>query len=285
MTLGEYLEAKVYACIGGTRIDDDIAALRAGVHVVVGTPGNVLDLFQRQVIDPTHLLSFVLDEADEMLSQGFKDQIHDIYQYVPQTCQVCLFSATMPNEALDITDNFMKNPLKILVKQEELTLDGIRQFYVNCQRDEWKFSTLCDLYSTLSIAQAVIFCNSRKTVDWLSSQLTAQEFPVSATHGEMPPRERKRILAEFKSGLSRILICTDLLARGIDVHGVSLVINYDLPRNFEKYIHRIGRSGRFGRKGVAVNLISEKEAGLLKEIEIHYGTKVEEMPKHIADYL
>jgi translation initiation factor 4A len=283
--LGDHLEAKAYACVGGTRISSDLDALEQGVHIVIGTPGRVLDLLQRKALDPRNIITLVLDEADEMLSRGFKDQIYDIYGYLPQESQICLFSATMPNEALEITKNFMKKPLRILVKQEDLTLEGIRQFYINCEKENWKLDTLCDLYDTLNIAQAVIFCNSKKRVEWLKEQLLSREFPVSATHGEMPPKERKEILSDFRKGKSRILISTDLLARGIDVHGVSLVINYELPRNFEKYLHRIGRSGRFGRKGVAINLIAENDVELLNQIQKHYSTKIEEMPSHIADLL
>jgi len=285
--LGDYLQTKAYACIGGTKIQSDIDALAEGIHIVIGTPGRVLDLLQRKALDPRYIVSLVLDEADEMLSRGFKDQIYDIYQFIPTDAQICLFSATMPKEALDITDNFMNNPLKILVKQEELTLEGIRQFFINCERDNWKLDTLCDLYDSLNIAQAVIFCNSKRTVDWLKNELTSKDFPVSAIHGEMPPKDRKNTLNSFRKGATRILIATDLLARGIDVHGVSLVINYELPKNNpEKYLHRIGRSGRFGRKGVAINLIgSDIDFSALRSLETHYSTKIEEMPSNIADLI
>jgi len=283
--LGDYLGVKAHACIGGTRVRDDVSVLQEGVHVIVGTPGRVLDLLSRGGLDASKIKIFILDEADEMLSRGFKDQIYDVFQALPQNVQVGLFSATMPPEALEITHNFMNNPLRILVKQEEVTLEGIRQFYINCEREEWKLDTLCDLYDTLNIAQAVIFCNTRKKVDWLTDQLRGRDFTVSATHGDLDSETRNIILSEFRTGSSRILITTDLLARGIDVHGVSLVINYDLPRNFEKYIHRIGRSGRFGRKGVAINLISTEDAARLKEIERYYNTAIEEMPAHIADLL
>jgi len=283
--LGDYLGVKAYACIGGTRVKHDMAILQEGVHVVVGTPGRVLDLIDRRSFDTSKIKVFVLDEADEMLSRGFKEQIYDVFQHLPGSIQVGLFSATMPPEALEITQRFMNNPLKILVKQEEITLEGIRQFYINCEKEAWKFDTLCDLYETLNIAQAVIFCNTRKRVETLTEQLRSKDFTVSATHGDIEQDQRNVILNEFRTGSSRILITTDLLARGIDVHGVSLVINYDLPRNFEKYIHRIGRSGRFGRKGVAINLIAQEDRGQLKEIERYYNTKVEEMPAHIADLL
>jgi len=284
-SIGDYLGIKTCPAIGGTLKEDNIADLRNGVHVIVGTPGRVMDLLQNSVIDTRDIISFVLDEADEMLSAGFKDQIHDIFQTLPAEVQVCLFSATMPQEALEITRKFMRRPVQILVKNEDVTLEGIRQFFVDCEREEWKLATLTDLYDTLSIAQAVIFCNTRDKVEFLKSQLTEQNFTVSATHGQMHPAERKAILAEFRSGSSRILISTDLLARGIDVHGVSMVINYDLPRNFEKYIHRIGRSGRFGRKGVSINLIAGQDFRKMKEIEQAYNTKVDPMPSNIADLL
>jgi translation initiation factor 4A len=283
--LGDYMGAKSYAAIGGGAVRDDITVLRDGVHIIVGTPGRVLDLLSRRAFNPASIKAFVLDEADEMLSRGFKDQIYDVFQALPNNVQVGLFSATMPPEALEITEKFMNKPVRILVKQDEVTLEGIRQFYINCEREQWKLDTLCDLYDTLNIAQAVIFANTRKKVDWLTDQLRARDFTVSATHGDIDQETRNVILSEFRTGSSRILITTDLLARGIDVHGVSLVINYDLPRNFEKYIHRIGRSGRFGRKGVAINLISNDDVQQMREIERYYNTKIEEMPAHIADLL
>jgi len=285
IALGDYLGVKAHACIGGTRIRDDLQLLTEGVHVIVGTPGRVLDLLSRGYLDANNIKLFILDEADEMLSRGFKDQIYDVFQNLPSEVQVGLFSATMPPEALDITTNFMTSPLKILVKQEEVTLEGIRQFYINCEKEDWKLDTLFDLYDTLNIAQAVIFCNTRKRVDWLTDQLRQKDFTVSATHGDLQPEERNKILTEFRTASSRILITTDLLARGIDVHGVSLVINYDLPRNMEKYIHRIGRSGRFGRKGIAINLIAHEDQARLKEIERFYNTLVEEMPSNISELI
>jgi len=283
--LGDFLEAKVHSCIGGTSVSNDIEALRNGVHIVIGTPGRVYDMLNRRALDPRNIICLVLDEADEMLSKGHKDRIYDIYTQLPRECQFCLFSATIPNDCLDLTKKFMKNPLRILVKKEDLTLEGIRQFYINCEKESWKFETLIDLYDTLNIAQSVIFCNTKSKVEWLKEQLTNRNFPISATHGDLPPKERKDILSDFRKGVTRILISTDLLARGIDVHGVSLVINYELPQNFEQYLHRIGRSGRFGRKGVAINLISEFDMDLINQIQKHYATVIEEMPSHISDLL
>ena len=283
--LGDYLQVKCHACIGGTNVQQDQQILNAGVHVVVGTPGRVLDLLCRHALRPDHVKVFVLDEADEMLSRGFKDQIYDIFQALPAQIQVGLFSATMTEEALEITRKFMTNPIRILVKQDELTLEGIRQFYVNVEREDWKLDTLCDLYDTLNINQAVIFCNTKKKVDWLTAKMKERDFPISSTHADSSQAERDITMTEFRSGSTRVLITTDLLARGIDVHQVSVVINYDLPRNYEKYIHRIGRSGRFGRKGVAINFVTGDEFSILKDLEKIYNTEIFEMPSNVADLI
>merc|ERR1712130_868755 len=200
-----------------------------GQHIVVGTPGRVFDMISRKVLRPNDIKQFVLDEADEMLSRGFKDQIYDVFRHLNQEIQVILLSATMPQEVLEVTTRFMRDPVRILVKKEELTLEGIRQFYISVEREEWKLDTLCDLYETLTITQAVIFCNTRRKVDWLTEKMHQRDFTVSAMHGDMDQKERDVIMREFRSGSSRVLITTDLLARGIDVQQVSLVINYDLP--------------------------------------------------------
>ena len=238
ISLGDYMKAQCHACIGGTNVRDDMRKLELGVHVVVGTPGRVMDMINRKVLHTNAIKMFVLDEADEMLSRGFKDQIHDVFSTLPKDVQVILLSATMPQEVLEVTQFFMRSPVRILVRKEELTLEGIRQFYVNVEREDWKIGTLCDLYGTLSITQAVIFCNTRRKVDYLTDMMSRQNFTVSAMHGDMEQRERDVIMKEFRSGSSRVLITTDLLARGIDVQQVSLVINYDLPNNRDNYIHR-----------------------------------------------
>eukprot|EP01104_Vermistella_antarctica_P018831 TRINITY_DN7135_c0_g1_i1.p1 TRINITY_DN7135_c0_g1~~TRINITY_DN7135_c0_g1_i1.p1 ORF type:complete len:413 (+),score=133.99 TRINITY_DN7135_c0_g1_i1:33-1241(+) len=285
LALGDRLSVKCHSCIGGTRVRDDITKLQSGVHIVVGTPGRVYDMLCRRVLNPERIKVFVLDEADEMLSRGFKDQIYDIFTALPSSVQVGLFSATMPVDALEITRRFMNDPIRILVKKEELTLEGIKQFYISVEREDWKLDTLCDLYDTLNITQAVIFCNTRRKVDWLTDKMRAREFTVSCTHSEIDQKERDVILSEFRTGSSRVLITTDLLARGIDVHQVSLVINYDLPRNLENYIHRIGRSGRFGRKGVAINFVTEEDVRCLRELEQFYNTEINEMPASVADLI
>jgi len=285
LALGDYMGSICHACIGGTKVADDSIEIARGVHTVVGTPGRVLDLLNRGILPSQDIKTFILDEADEMLSRGFKDQIYDIFTTLPNTVQVGLFSATMPEEALEITNKFMNNPIRILVKKDELTLEGIRQFYIYVEREDWKLDTLIDLYDTINITQCVIFCNSKRKVDWLTARLTEKEFTVSSTHGEISQKEREIILSEFRSGSSRVLITTDLLARGIDVQQVSLVINYDIPRNLENYIHRIGRSGRFGRKGVAINFVTKDEEKSLKDLQDFYQTQIDEMPANIADLI
>jgi translation initiation factor 4A len=284
-SLAEFMDITAHACVGGTAVRDDIRILQAGVQVVVGTPGRVSDLINRQVLRLDKLKTFCLDEADEMLSRGFKDQIYQIFQFLPHEVQVLLFSATMPNDILAITTKFMRNPIRILVKRDEITLDGIKQFYIAVEQEGWKLDTLCDLYETLTITQAIIYCNTRRKVDWLTDKMTQRDFTVSSMHGDMEAEKRQLIMKEFRSGSSRVLISTDLLARGIDVQQVSLVINYDLPTIRENYIHRIGRSGRFGRKGVAINLVTNEDAGMLKELQQFYNTQIEEMPVDVADLI
>jgi len=285
LALGDYMGVSCHACIGGTNVRDDMKRLETGVQIVVGTPGRVYDMLNRSALHSKHIKMFVLDEADEMLSRGFKEQIYDVFTTMPQNIQVILLSATMPNDVLEVTTKFMNDPVKILVKKEELTLEGIRQFYVTVEREEWKLDTLCDLYETLTITQAVIFCNTRRKVDWLTEKMRGRDFTVSAMHGDMDQKERDVIMKEFRTGSSRVLITTDLLARGIDVQQVSLVINYDLPNNRENYIHRIGRGGRFGRKGVAINFVTDDDRRTLRDIEQFYNTQIQEMPMNVADLI
>uniref|UniRef100_A0A914SKI6 RNA helicase n=1 Tax=Parascaris equorum TaxID=6256 RepID=A0A914SKI6_PAREQ len=239
LALGDYMNVQCHACIGGTNVGEDIRKLDYGQHVVSGTPGRVFDMIRRRNLRTRSIRMLVLDEADEMLNKGFKEQLYDIYRYLPPGAQVVLLSATLPHEILEMTSKFMTNPIRILVKRDELTLEGIKQFFVAVDREEWKFDTLCDLYDTLTITQAVIFCNTRRKVDWLAEKLKEANFTVSAMHGDMEQKERDAIVKEFRSGTSRLLISTDVFARGLDIPQVSLVVNYDLPNNRELYIHRL----------------------------------------------
>merc|ERR1712087_623790 len=283
LALGDYSHIKCHCCIGGTSVRDDIDKLREGQHLVVGTPGRVYDMIGKRHLRVDDLITFVLDEADEMLSRGFKDQIYDIFKTLPPNVQVCLFSATMAPEILDLTTKFMRDAVRILVKKDELTLEGIRQFYVAIEKEEWKIDTLCDLYETITITQSIIYCNTRRKVDFVAEEMAKRDFTVSVMHADLDQAERSLVIREFRFGSSRVLLSTDLLARGIDVQQVSLVINYDLPHCTENYLHRIGRSGRYGRKGVAINFVTDRDVRTMRDIEKHYDTQIEELPADIAD--
>ncbi|KAI6191184.1 RNA helicase [Aphelenchoides bicaudatus] len=280
--LGDYLNVNVYACIGGRNVRDDQRNLESGVQVVVGTPGRVNDLIQRRALRTDGIMMFVLDEADEMLSRGFKDQIYDVFKSIQEAQKLCLGQATSKScyclprclrKCWRLRSFSCATRFRILIKKEELTLEGIRQFYIQIDREEWKFDTLCDLYDSVNITQAVIFCNTRRKVEDLTRLMNEKKFTVSCMHSDMDQGERDIIMREFRSGSSRI-----------DVQQVSVVINYDLPSNRENYIHRIGRSGRFGRKGVAINFATANDVRLIKEIESYYGTQIDEMPSSISDY-
>jgi ATP-dependent RNA helicase len=286
LALGDYMKVTTHCCIGGKSVEENVRMLNHGVHIVSGTPGRVFDMIQRKAFKTRSIKMFILDEADEMLTKGFKEQVYDIYRYLPENVQNVVVSATLPNEVLQMTMKFMaKDTIKILVKRDELTLEGIKQFFVFVEKEINKFPTLCDLYDSFTITQAVIFCNEKKTVEWLCTKMRENYFTVSMIHGEMPQKEREKIMEEFRTGQSRVLIATDIWGRGIDVQQVSLVVNYDLPLNREMYLHRIGRSGRYGRKGVTINFVKSEDIKVLRNIEQYYSTQIDEMPQNISDLL
>ncbi|KAI5953435.1 FAL1 [Candida jiufengensis] len=283
--LGDYMNIQTHACIGGKNVGMDVKKLQQGQQIVSGTPGRVLDVIKRRNLSTRHIKILILDEADELFTKGFKEQIYEIYKSLPSGAQVVVVSATLSHEVLEVTNKFTTDPVKILVKQDEVSLSGIKQYYVQCEKEDWKFDTLCDLYDNLTITQAVIFCNTKLKVNWLTDQMRKQNFTVASMHGDMKQDERDSIMNDFRTGNSRVLISTDVWARGIDVQQISLVINYDLPNDKENYIHRIGRSGRFGRKGTAVNLITKDDIQAQKEIEKFYSTRIKEMPVNINDIM
>ena len=286
--LAKYLDISINCIIGGNgrrnkfQFAEQSKNEKINSQFIIGTPGRIFDQLRRENIDASHLKCFILDEADEMLSKGFQEQIQSIFKYIPQATQVGLFSATIPVEMLDITKHFMKSPLRILVKSEQLTLEGIKQFYVFIKKEEDKFDTLCDLYGTIAVTQAMIYCNSKKKVEMLKNKLLDNNFTVECIHGDMSQEERNEIMSKFRLGSSRILITTDILSRGIDVQQVSLVLNYDVPIEKETYIHRIGRSGRFGRKGVAINFVTGFDINKLDKIRKFYSTQIDELPINIG---
>jgi len=283
--LGKYLSLSIMEVVGGTSVHECREGLDKQPHIIIGSPGRVLDMIQKNFLYTNNIKTLIFDEADEILSYGFKETIYNIVKSVPKTCQICLFSATIPAELLELSSSFMNNPEKLLVDKEALTLEGITQFHINIRISDWKYDVLKDLYDTINIAQCIIYINSKNKLMEIHERLIADNFPVSCIHGELSSVERKEVMKQFRSGHTRLLLSTDLLSRGIDVQQLSLVINFDLPKSKEVYIHRIGRSGRYGRKGVAINLVTDRDMQHMRDIESFYDTKIVEMPQNLEDYL
>ena len=278
-SMSQYMGITTNLSVGGTGLKENIERLKMRPHIVIGTPGRVLDMLTKEIIDKNTLKMLILDEADELLSTIFLNQIYDVFKLLPSDVQVGLYSATMTPDFFKLSTKFMRDPIKILVKTDELTLEGIKQYYIDLEKNDFKYETLCDLYSLISVSQSIIYCNSRRIVEILTRRLTNDDFSVAMIHGDMPQKERNKIMDDFRNGVNRVLISTDLLSRGIDIQQVSIVINYDVPQSVENYIHRIGRSGRFGRKGTAINFITEYDKAKLKELEQYYSTLIEPLPE------
>jgi len=256
--------------------EDD--TLHKSPHIVTGCPGRVFDMIKRRKIIAKNISLFILDEADELLSSGFKDQIYNIFQYLKNDVQVALFSATMPHHLSNITSKFMRDPVSIQVKEEQLTLEGISQYFVAVENDTQKYETLKDLYSLMCVSQCIIYCNSIKRVADLYHSMVADGFPVCCIHSNMDKVARDDAYTEFRNGKYRVLISSNVTARGIDIQQVSVVINFDLGNCIHTYLHRIGRSGRWGRKGVGINFITRYDIPKIKEIERFYSTEIKELP-------
>ena len=270
---------KVQLLVGGTSTDDDAKLLKAEMpQIVVGCPGRVFDMIRRRNINARNIKLLVLDEADEMLSSGFKDQIYNIFQHLSNNVQVCLFSATMPQELHVLSEKFMRNPVKILVQAEQLTLEGICQYHIALEDDDGKFATLQDLFKTISMSQCIIYCNSVKRVSDLTEAMVLKGYPACCIHSGMEKDARDDAYVNFKAGKYRVLISSDVTARGIDIQQVSTVINFDLPKSVHTYLHRIGRSGRWGRKGTGISFVTRRDIRQLKEIEVYYNTNICELP-------
>jgi superfamily II DNA/RNA helicase len=269
--------------IGGSSIDEDASSMRENVpHIIVGCPGRVYDMIRRKHINANKLKIVVLDEADEMLSSGFKEQVYNIFQNLNKNAQIALFSATLPHNIFQITNKFMRDPIKICVKAESLTLEGIKQYFVAVEDDRQKYLTLKDLYQFISVSQCIIYCNSVKRVTDLYEAMKEDNFPVTCIHSNMTKADRETTFKDFRTGSARVLISSNVTARGIDIQQVSVVINFDLPRDIHTYLHRIGRSGRWGRKGTGINLITRRDITKIKEIETYYSTQIEELPSNFS---
>lgn len=279
-SIGTFVDGlRVQILVGGTSTFDDMQKLKEQPpHVVVGCPGRTYDMIKRGHLRTDNVKVMVLDEADEMLSHGFKDQMYQMFQQLNSTCQIALFSATMPPDIESLSQKFMRDPVKILVKSEMLTLEGIEQHYIALDNDGLKFDTLKDLYNSLSVSQCIIYCNSTKRVEDLYEAMIQDDFSVSRIHSGMTREERDAAYEDFKSGRNRVLISSNVTARGIDVQQVSVVINFDVPKCVHTYLHRIGRSGRWGRKGTGINFVTKFDIKYLKQIEEHYSTQITELP-------
>jgi translation initiation factor 4A len=272
--------------IGGTSIQDDAMEMRKNCpQIIVGTAGRIFDMIKRRYIRTKHIKLFILDEADEMLSKGFKDQIYNIFQHFNNDIQVAIFSATIPNEVLELTNKFMKEPVKIILKNEELSLDGIQQYFLACVDDNDKFDMLKRLFSFISVSQTIIYCNNVNRVNDLQNAMNNEGFSVCCIHSSMNKSERETAFNNFRSGSFRVLISSNVTARGIDIQQVSIVINFDIPNCVHTYLHRIGRSGRWGRKGLAINFVTKNDIIYMRNIENHYKISINELPSDVKKIL
>lgn len=283
-SIGSMMEGlKIKILVGGSSVDQDANSLKTDIpHIIVGCPGRVYDMMSRNYIISKNIKILVLDEADEMLSSGFKEQVYNIFSYCNNDVQIALFSATLPEHLESITTKFMRNPIKICVTPEQLTLEGIKQYFIAVNDDRAKYENLKNLYSFIALSQCIIYCNSVNRVVELYEAMKEDLFPVCAIHSNMDKSERNIAFTEFKSGKARVLISSNVTARGIDIQQVSIVINFDVPKDVHTYIHRIGRSGRWGRKGTAINFITRRDIDKIKEIEKYYNTQIDELPSNFC---
>jgi translation initiation factor 4A len=279
-TLGSFMDGlKIQTLFGGSVIEEGSSFSSRNVpHIICGCPGRVHDMMRRDRISSKSIKLIILDEADEMLSSGFKEQVYNIFQFLNSEVQVCLFSATMPDDINYIIDKIMRNPVRICVKREQLTLEGISQYYIAVDDDRQKYTTLKSIFSNITLSHTIIYCNSIKRVQDLYEAMCEDGFPVCRIHSNMDKSDRDKAFNGFRNGTSRVLISSNVTARGIDIQQVSIVINFDLAKCVHNYLHRIGRSGRWGRKGVGINFITRRDVMQLKQIEQHYSTQINELP-------
>ncbi|KAG0671080.1 DExD/H-box ATP-dependent RNA helicase dhh1 [Maudiozyma exigua] len=278
-TLGKHCNISCMVTTGGTNLRDDILRLNDTVHVLVGTPGRILDLASRKIADLSSCSLFVMDEADKMLSRDFKTIIEQILIFLPKNHQSLLFSATFPLSVKEFMVKHLNKPYEINL-MEELTLKGITQYYAFVEERQ-KLHCLNTLFSKLQINQAIIFCNSTNRVELLAKKITDLGYSCYYSHARMKQQERNKVFHEFRQGKVRTLVCSDLLTRGIDIQAVNVVINFDFPKTAETYLHRIGRSGRFGHLGLAINLINWNDRFNLYKIEQELGTEIAAIPATI----
>jgi superfamily II DNA/RNA helicase len=285
VSIGSSIEKlKSQVLVGGTSVEYTMRELKTNVpHIVVGCIGRVCDMIKRRALLIRNIQLLVIDEADEMLSYGFRDNVYYILDRLPKKRQVVVFSATMSYDMVQQLEEITSDPVHIMVKKEALTLDGISQYYVALETDEHKYMTLKDLYSSIAVSQCIIYCNNVSTVQYLTETMKLDGFPVSCIHSDMNKQSREEAISSFRRGNTRVLISSDITARGIDVQQVGIVINFDISNSVHTYLHRIGRSGRWGRKGVGINLITRRDVNKLRKIEQYYSTQIEELPMTFMD--
>jgi len=274
---------RIKTLVGGTSVGQDIQELRQSVpHLVIGCTGRIFDMVKRRALNLRMLRLCVLDEADEMLSHGFKDQIQNIFSYLPEKTKIALFSATLPDYVLKLTEKFMNDPVRIIVKREELSLEGIRQYYLAVQNDNDKYATLRDVLKEITMTQVIIYVNSINRVYMLYDNMQKDGMSVCCIHSNMTKEQRAGVVEEFRKSKYRIMVSSNITARGLDIQQVSIVINYDLTRSVDTYLHRIGRSGRWGRKGTAINFITRDDLNSIRNIERHYSIDIRELPANVV---
>jgi len=279
MELSKHLQLRVMVTTGGTSLREDISRLQEVVHIVIATPGRLLDLVNKNIAKLDACRVIILDEADKLLSQDFNHLLDDVIRHLPQDRQIMLYSATFPLTVDDFIKKHMRNPYEINL-MEELTLKGITQYYAFVQERQ-KVHCLNTLFSKLQVNQSIIFCNSTQRVELLAKKITDLGYSCYYIHSKMRQDHRNRVFHDFRTGLCRNLVCSDLFTRGIDIQAVNVVINFDFPKLSETYLHRIGRSGRFGHYGIAISLITYEDRFSLHKIEQELGTEIQPIPKQI----
>ncbi|OMP00441.1 hypothetical protein COLO4_12680 [Corchorus olitorius] len=277
--LGKNLQIQVMVTTGGTSLKDDIMRLYQPVHLLVGTPGRILDLAKKGVCILKDCSMLIMDEADKLLSPEFQPSVEQLIRFLPAHRQILMFSATFPVTVKDFKDRYLQKPY-IINLMDELTLKGITQYYAFVEERQ-KVHCLNTLFSKLQINQSIIFCNSVNRVELLAKKITELGYSCFYIHAKMLQDHRNRVFHDFRNGACRNLVCTDLFTRGIDIQAVNVVINFDFPKNSETYLHRVGRSGRFGHLGLAVNLITYEDRFNLYRIEQELGTEIKQIPPHI----
>jgi len=286
-SLSKFMNKNIVKCVGGTNIYQNIKELRTA-HLVIGTLGRIHHMINEKKLNIHGLKFIVLDEADELLEDEIPKTLLELFDKAPNGVQVVLISATMPQNVFTASGKFIHDPIKVLLKNHEIAVDTISQFYIDVETEEFKFDTLMDLYNIVSTSQTIIFCNTIRKIEWLEENLKKNNFPITVIHSNMTQAERDVVVKEFRDGKTRLLLTTDLLSRGIDIPQVNMVINYDLPINKETYMHRIGRTGRFTKKGLSITLVRMKDpsdAKTLFRMKQFYKIDIKEMPTDINNYL